>query len=197
MRRGRARTMLSDSDFLTLNAIYLKKMATAATIAEVTGLPADSVAERLAVAAEQGWIMDLPTGAMLLDDGMQQVLDHYRERYAAIRSDPALQNWYRGFEALNVRFIAAVSEWQTSEGDERIERRLLQIARRLAKDIGQLQRQIERYASYVRRFERSMERVDAGERDFVCKPTVDSVHNIWFEFHEDILAVLGRPRDTT
>jgi len=189
--------MLTDSDFIALNAIYLKKMATAATIAEVTGLPADSVTERLAVAAEQGWIMNLPTGAMLLDGGMQKVLDYYRERYAPIRSDPALEKWYRGFEELNVRFIAAVSEWQTSEGDERIERRLLQIAERLAKDIGQLQRQIERYASYVQRFERSMERVDAGERDFVCKPTVDSVHNIWFEFHEDILAVLGRPRDTT
>ena len=189
--------MLTDSDFIAMNAIYLKKMATAATIAEVTGLPADSVTERLAVAAEQGWIMNLPTGAMLLDDGMQQVLDYYRERYSPIRSDPALEKWYRGFEESNVRFIAAVSEWQTSEGDERIERRLLQIAERLAKDIGQLQRQIERYASYVQRFERSMERVDAGERDFVCKPTIDSVHNIWFEFHEDILAVLGRPRDTT
>jgi len=197
MRRGWARRMLTDSDFIALNAIYLKKMATAETIAEVTGLSADSVAERLAVAAQQGWIMNLPTGAMLLDGGMQQVLDHYRERYAAIRTDPALDKWYRAFEELNVRFIAAVSEWQTSEGDERVERRLLQIAERLARDIGQLQRKIERYASYVRRFERSMERVDAGERDFVCKPTIDSVHNIWFEFHEDILAVLGRPRDTT
>jgi hypothetical protein len=24
---------------------------------------------------------------------------------------------------------------------------------------------------------------------------VDSIHNIWFEFHEDILTLLGRPRD--
>ena len=31
--------MLSDSDFVTLNAIYLKKMAIAQTIAEVNGLP--------------------------------------------------------------------------------------------------------------------------------------------------------------
>ena len=26
--------------------------------------------------------------------------------------------------------------------------------------------------------------------------SVDSLHNIWFEFHEDILALLGRPRET-
>ncbi len=90
-----------------------------------------------------------------------------------------------------------MTEWQQTEGDERVERRLLQAAERLVKDIGQWVPRIPRYAAYARRFEHSMDRVDQGQRDFVCKPTIDSVHNIWFEFHEDILAVLGRPRDTT
>ena len=53
---------------------------------------------------------------------------------------------------------------------------------------------IPRYTGYVRRFSAAW-LVDRGQRDFVCSPTIDSVHNIWFEFHEDILAVLGRPRD--
>jgi hypothetical protein len=105
--------------------------------------------------------------------------------------------WYENFESLNSRFIANVTDWQKSDGDERLERKLLQCAERLAKDIGQLVPAIARYAGYVRRFERSMDLVDQGKRDYVCKPTIDSVHNIWFEFHEDILAVLGRPRDTT
>jgi hypothetical protein len=26
-------------------------------------------------------------------------------------------------------------------------------------------------------------------------PGVDSIHTIWFECHEDILTLLGRPRD--
>ena len=124
-------------------------------------------------------------------------LTHYRTAYAGVRADAAVLGWYENFEALNTRFIAAVSEWQRTEGDERVERRLLQAAGRLARDIAQLVPQIPRYASYPQRLERSIDRVDSGERDFVCKPTVDSVHNIWFEFHEDILAVLGRPRDTT
>lgn len=189
--------MLSDTDFNTLNAIYLKKMATEATIAEVCGLPSNVVGERLAAANDQGWIMTLPTGAMLLTEGTEQVLAYYREAYAAVRSDPAAAKWYENFEGLNARFIGAVTEWQQTEGDERVERRLLQAAERLVKDIGQLVPQVPRYAAYVRRFEHSMDRVDQGQREFVCKPTIDSVHNIWFEFHEDILAVLGRPRDTT
>lgn len=189
--------MLSDTDFVTLNAIYLKKMAIAQTIADVNGLPLEVVDERLAAAIDAGWVMDLPTGAMLLTEGIEQVLAYYRETYAVVRTEPALLKWYEGFEVLNGRFIGMVTEWQKTEGDERVERRLLQAAGKLAKDIGQLVPQIPRYAAYVGRFERSIDRVDQGQRDFVCKPTLDSVHNIWFEFHEDMLAVLGRPRDTT
>ncbi|EWS54000.1 MULTISPECIES: hypothetical protein [unclassified Methylibium] len=42
--------MLSDTDFAILNAIYLKKMATSQTIAEVTAMEPDVVGERLEVA---------------------------------------------------------------------------------------------------------------------------------------------------
>lgn len=189
--------MLSDDEFAVLNAIYLKKMATAPVIAEVTALPAEAVGEHLAQAAQREQVLALPDGAMLLPAGTQAVLDHYRDTYAGVRAEPAVLQWYENFETLNSRFIAAVTEWQRSEGDERVERKLLQCAERLSRDIGQLVPRVPRHAQYVRRFERSMDRVDQGLRDYVCKPTLDSVHNIWFEFHEDILAVLGRPRDTT
>jgi hypothetical protein len=66
---------------------------------------------------------------------------------------------------------------------------------RLMKFLEEIIPSIPRYESYVRRFANSISLVDRGDRDYVCKPTIDSVHNIWFEFHEDILSVLGRPRD--
>lgn len=189
--------MLSDTDFATLNAIYLKKMATADVIAEVTALPADVVSERLAAAEQAGWILSMPTGAMLLEGGTDEVLAYYRDSYASLRTDPAILKWYEDFETINARFIAVVTEWQHTDGDERTERRLLQTAERLTRDIGKLVPQVPRYAGYVRRLQHSMDLVDQGRREYVCKPTIDSVHNIWFEFHEDILALLGRPRDTT
>jgi len=190
--------MLAESDFIILNAVYLKKLVAVPQIAEVTELAPDDVARCVAAATERGWLMDMgPDGVMPLEEGIEQVTNHYREVYASLRSEAALSDWYRNFETLNKRFIAAVTEWQESDGDERSERHLLQAAERLAKDIAKLVPRIPRYAGYVRRLERSMERVDAGEHDFVCKPTVDSVHSVWFEFHEDILTVLDRPRDTT
>jgi hypothetical protein len=189
--------MLSDDDFAVLNAIYLKKMATVATISDITSLPADDVNARLEKAAGLDQIFNLPDGAMLVTEGTTAVVAYYTERYAALRTQASMLQWYEDFETLNSRFIATVTDWQKSDGDERLERKLLQCAERLAKDIGQLLPAIPRYTGYVRRFERSMDLVDQGKRDYVCKPTIDSVHNIWFEFHEDILAVLGRPRDTT
>jgi len=189
--------MLSDNDFAVLNAIYLKKMATPATIADITSLPFNEVTQRLEEAEGLELILKLPDGAMLLTDGTRQVVGYYMQRYADLRTQAQMMQWYENFETLNSRFIATVTDWQKSDGDERLERKLLQCAERLAKDIGQLVPAIGRYVGYVRRFERSMDLVDQGKRDYVCKPTIDSVHNIWFEFHEDILAVLGRPRDTT
>jgi hypothetical protein len=189
--------MLTDTDFAVLNAIYLKKMATAQTIAEVTALEPELVAERLEAAAGAARVLLMPTGAMLLEDGTAAVLATYRDTYATVRTEPAMLHWYENFEKINSRFIAQVSEWQATDGDERIERKLLQTAERLTRDLAELVPKIPRYAQYIARFERAMERVDQGLREYVCKPTIDSVHNIWFEFHEDILAVLGRPRDTT
>lgn len=189
--------MLSDDDFAILNALYLKKMATVAMLAEVTGLDADTVAGRVAEQASAGRVLEMPTGAMLLEDGTQAVLDTYREAYAAVRGRPEVQAWYAAFETINTRFIAQVTEWQQSGGDERAERRLLQTAGRLARDLQALLPLVPRYAGVIARLERGIGRVDQGEHDYVCKPTIDSVHNVWFEFHEDILAVLGRPRDTT
>lgn len=190
--------MINELDFLVLNAIYLKQVVAAPHVAEMTGVPVEDVARCLAAAKENGWLMDMgPDGVMLVEEGIDQVKRYYSEAYSALRSTPALTDWYTSFESLNKRFVAAVTEWQESEGSDRSERRVMQAVERLAEDIARLVPLVPRYAGYVSRLERSMEHVDAGERDYICNPTVDSVHNVWFEFHEDILTVLARPRDTT
>ena len=47
---------------------------------------------------------------------------------------------------------------------------------------------------YGERFEVAMRGADSGQRDLISSPMHDSVHNIWFEFHEDLLRTLGRER---
>lgn len=184
-----------DETFLVLNGSHLKKMATADEIAAAVGVASDVAAECLTAAVDRGWATNFEGKYLVLPDGTAQVHKSYAKLYEPLRREGALPAWYVRFEALNDQFIKAVSDWQKSDGDAKAEAKILRIAERMIKAIREIAPTIPRYENYVRRFADSIARVDRGERDYVCGPTIDSVHTVWFEFHEDILSVLGRPRD--
>ena len=188
--------MLDEQAFVALNALYLKKMAAAGQLPEITGLAADEVHGMVTGFAARGWVLDMDGELLIQPEGMTQVEDYYRETYAGLGEQEVMLRWYRRFETINEQFIKVVSDWQQTEGDPRVQERVIGTVQRLVKLIRQLTAVIPRYAAYVSRFERGVTTVDQGNLDFVCTPTVDSLHNIWFEFHEDLLAVLGRPRET-
>lgn len=189
-------TPLDDTSFLILNAAHLNKMSKPQGIADATGLDRARVDAVLSAAEQGGLGASAGDQFLLFPDGSKTVLDYYDRTYADLRRDPALGAWYERFETLNTQFIKHVTDWQKMEGDAGVESKLIKVAERLCKAIDSLVPQIPRYAEYIRRFNASIGRVDQGDKNFVCNPTSDSVHNIWFEFHEDILSVLGRPRDT-
>jgi hypothetical protein len=189
--------VIEASEFAFLNAVYLKKMATVDAIAAITSLPLAAVEDMARRFAEAEAIFSMPSGVMLMPEGTDLVLEYYRETYAVPRADPQLTEWYERFEVLNLRFIALISEWQRSGNEPGVLDKAIKVVERLSKAIEDLVLTIPRYEEFVRRFNRAIDRVDSGDLEFVSNPTKDSIHNVWFEFHEDILAVLGRPRDTT
>lgn len=193
---GRVMSDLSEQDFIVLNGVHLKKMATVEDVANAVGLDVLAVGSVLATAANAGLVMALDGKHLLLPEGTSAVHEYYGTAYDALRSDEAVLAWYRRFEATNRQFIRLVSEWQSSSGDERVEARVIGVVERLIKNLQEIIPLVRRYENYVKRLEASIVRIDDGDKGFVCNPTVDSVHNIWFEFHEDILTVIGRPRDT-
>lgn len=188
--------MLDDDAFLVLNALYLKKMASAGDLAEISGLPADQVRAMVNGFVERDWLLDMGGEILIQPEGMAQVEGYYREIRSDLSQREEMPRWYARFEAVNRQFIKLVTDWQQTGGDPRVEDRVISTVERLVKLIGEITQVVPRYAGYIRRFERSVTIVDQGNPDFVCTPTVDSLHNIWFEFHEDFLAMLGRPRDT-
>ena len=118
----------------------------------------------------------------------------------AVRYDPDVVSWYERFEIVNDRFLGLVSAWQTAapggEADrDRVLERICRTVERQMSAVGELAARLPRYARYGERFGRSLDRVDQGQLEYVTSPTVDSLHNIWFELHEDVLALLGRPRE--
>jgi hypothetical protein len=186
---------VEDETFLVLNGSHLKKMATSEEVAAAVGVPSKVAAEQLAAAVERGWAMNAGGKYLLLPDGSAAVHQFYAKFYGPLRHDGLVVAWYDRFESLNDQFIKAVSDWQKSESDPKAESKVIRIVERLIKALGDLVPAIPRYVHYVRRFGEGVAHIDQGERDYVCRPTIDSVHTVWFEFHEDILSVLGRPRD--
>jgi hypothetical protein len=186
--------MIDDPTFSVLNAVYLKKMAAAVQVTELTEASAASVDGILAQAIAQGWLMEVEGKFMLLPEGTQAVLDGYDARYGDQRRDERVEDWYRRFETLNGQFIRQVSEWQ-GDGGERAQGRLMRSIGRLVKSIGELVPSIPRYVGYIHRFEHGLRLIDQGRLEYIANPTLDSVHNVWFEFHEYILSVLSRQRD--
>jgi hypothetical protein len=184
-----------DNSFRVLNGAHLKKMANAGEIARAVGVAPETAQAVLGAAVDSGWVMDMDGKYLLLPEGTEVVQEFYRNAYAELRADQKVVTWYDRFEIINEQFIKQVTEWQTTSGDEKAQEKLIKTVERLMKSMQEIIPAIPRYDIYVRRFENSVALADRGDKDYICKPTIDSVHNIWFEFHEDILSVLGRPRD--
>jgi hypothetical protein len=188
-------TPLNDTQFMVLFAAHLNKMAGPEAIAAATELDLATVSDVLEQASGAGFGMSAGAQYLLFPDGSQAVLDYCNSHYAHLRTEE-LSAWYERFETLNTQFIKLVTEWQTTSGDKDVEGKILKVAERLIRAIEKLVPEVPRYAQYIRRFTAGISHVDAGDASYVVTPTKDSIHNVWFEFHEDILSVLGRPRDT-
>ena len=169
-------------------------MASGGDLAEISGLPADQVRAMASGFAERDWLLDMDGELLIQPEGMAQVQGYYRETYSDLSQREEMPRWFSRFQPINGQFIKLVTDWQQTGGDPKVQDRVIATVERLVKLIGEITELVPRYASYIRRFERSVTTVDQGNPDFVCTPTVDSLHNIWFEFHEDFLMILGKER---
>ncbi|MBI3767384.1 MAG: transcriptional regulator [Deltaproteobacteria bacterium] len=53
---------------------------------------------------------------------------------------------------------------------------------------------VPRHAGYARRLGAAVDALAVGDTRFVASPRVDSLHQVWFELHQDLLVTLGRER---
>lgn len=186
---------INEKLFLALNAIYLRKMGTVEAISECCGLDNGAVQVLMNEAQADGLVANIIPEFVLDDPGRRAVLQYYEDTYNQFRTPGKIIEWYGQFETLNAQFLKLISEWQTSSGDGRVLAQLLRIVQRHIAAIRRIEDLIPRYKTYSHRFSVAMDRVDLGDTSYVTNPLADSIHNIWFEFHEDILAVVGKPRD--
>jgi hypothetical protein len=199
---------LAKPDYDVLNVVALKKMATAPTVAEVTGHDPAAVESALGDLADRGLVVVAGGAALPTDEAEPALAAAADEYYADVRADDAVGELVERFEAVNAAFLTTMSSWQQVDVggrkvtndhtdaayDEKVIGRLEKLTRRLEPLLDALAAHDPRFAVYPRRFDTAMAGIDAGRHELVSAPTADSVHTIWFEFHEDLLRTLGRDR---
>ena len=199
---------LTDTGYTVLNAVALKKMASAAQLAAAAELTEDVVRTTLDELASAGAIVMVGDAALPSDDATALLAAAATTRYAEVREDAEVHEMAERFEVVNAQFLQTISAWQVvvvgdrkiandhtdADYDGRILDRLDKQVSRLSRLIEVLQARDPRFGAYVRRFADTADGVARGDIDLVSSPTRDSIHNVWFEFHEDLLRTLGRAR---
>lgn len=195
-------------DYDVLNVLALKKMAGAPAIAAVTGLPEADVEARLKKLSGTGLVVVAGGAALPTDDAVPALDATAAQIYAPVRADDGVLGLVERFETTNTQFLTTMSSWQQvdvggrkvtndhsdAEYDEKVISRLEKLVGRLEPLIEALAKHDARFSTYSTRFATALTAIDTGDHDLVSSPTRDSVHNIWFEFHEDLLRTLGRER---
>lgn len=199
---------LAKTDYDVLNAVALKKMASASVVAKVVGSDTADVETAFERLAEQGLVV-VANGSALPTDAAEPALAEAAIRfYADVRSDALIASLVEKFEVVNSHFLKTMSSWQLidvggrkiannhtdSAYDDKVIFRLGRLIQQLQPLLSALAEHDRRFSTYARRFAATTHAIDRGQHDLVSSPTADSVHNIWFEFHEDLLRTLGRER---
>jgi hypothetical protein len=196
------------AEFEVLNVIVLKKMCRAETVAEVLGIP-QAVVEDTVATLERGELIGRADDLLLPIDAAEPALAGFTaQAYRDLRSDPASDGLYERFERINAQLLQTMAEWQQidvgghkvandhsdRDYDEKVITTAARLVERLKPIAGALGERDSRFLRYGERFDAALDRVDRGERDYLSSPMLESVHNIWFEFHEDLLRALGKAR---
>ena len=121
----------------------------------------------------------------------------------------AVQSGYEQFLDLNPSMLQLCTDWQVvndgsgeqklndhsdSAYDDEILGRLGDLDRQVTRILGDLNEALSRFSHYPFRFGIALDKVLAGELDWLTKPIMPSYHTVWFELHEDLLATLGIDR---
>ena len=196
------------------------RLAGVAETAEVTRRlsigPGDTAATTdteaiLRALAERGLVRER-TGALagwqLTPDGIRAGEALLGAELAEANGGPVIEAAYGTFLDLNRRMLSVLTAWQVrSDGDDQVpndhldaayDRSVLADLRLLDDDlrglIDGLGATLPRYSGYADRLDGAWQRVSAGDLSWVDRPRIDSIHTLWFELHEDLLATLGLDR---
>ena len=191
-----------------IRLLSIKGFATpdaAAAALDTTEENATAILDRLTA---DGLVTMMGTMFSLSDDGKAvaaEFLAADRDEWGVERASAGLD----GFIPLDQRMKVIVTAWQMMEvdgapvlndhTDADYDAAVLADLAALHVDasawLADLHDELPRLASYTARLGRAADLVEGGDHDYIASPRLDSYHNVWFELHEDLILLAGRPRE--
>ncbi len=210
---GAAETAASEVPAISLPMLMvlrLKGRATCETMATDVGATRDELRTAVIKARAAGLVQPVPTavGARDRRDAVETEMwtlgaaGHTTLHTLLARESidhAALAGAYEGFLAVDARLKAAITDWQLASADATQPKRQLVLCdagTHACAEAERLARLVPRYAPYVRRLSTALDRLRGGDDRFAAGSRVDSLHQVWFELHQDLLLTLGRERGT-
>jgi PEP-utilising enzyme, mobile domain len=185
----------NDAEFRVLHALRVRGVADVATVAESSGLDADTVTAVLTTTCERGHTKERTgrvTGHSLTPAGRARHVLLRGESVSAAGFATALAA-YDAFLEPNRAFKQLTGTWQTGQRDDAAAG-LAPIHAQATALLAGLTPALPWFAGYGTRLESAYQSFVGGNADALAKPLSGSYHDIWMELHEDLLATLGRER---
>jgi pyruvate,orthophosphate dikinase len=184
--------------------VKLKGRATAPAISDAVGYDAAPVLEEL---VQQGDVEAVKSFYKITPVGTETVVQTLGLVQATL-APSRLASSYDTFCATNGNFKNTITDWQlrpvkgspviNDHSDHRYDKavldRLHAIHGEITHLLGDFSSAFHRYGRYRERFERALQRVVAGQREYMASPAVDSYHSVWFELHEELIMLCGLTR---
>ena len=176
-----------------LMALRVKGRCTEVALAAATGWSEVEVENALQRARAEGMVGSSAVGWALTESGQRALAE-------GLSLEPidraALGALYPRFLTVDAELKARITAWQVGgRTPQRVSDDDLVAAGEAAVAIaGELAAAVPRLRSYAARLEAVVRAVADGDARFVASPRIDSLHQVWFELHEDLLATLGRSR---
>jgi pyruvate,orthophosphate dikinase len=186
-----------------LQAARLKGRLSPDLAAASCGIDTDAVPVIFGELREAGYVKGDPD-VRLTPEGRQRLGELVATERAETDLD-ALRRLYDEFDRHNTDFKQMVSDWQLRDGepndhtdsayDQSVIDRLAALDTDFQPLVGRVGDVAPRLRNYAQRFSNALGQIRAGDTSYVARPIADSYHTVWFEFHEELIGLLGLSRE--
>jgi pyruvate, orthophosphate dikinase len=192
------------NELALLQLARVKGLLSTETAAAALGSDAEMMSRTLEQFRAKGWLDSTARGWRLTAAGRQIAATMVEEERAALDAEN-LKALYQEFCTANAELKATMTAWQLrADGtpndhsdktyDQIITVRLARLHAGADSIIERITQAAPRLIHYRRRLAHALDKIRHGETAYVARPIIDSYHTVWFELHEDLMAINGLTR---